>query len=330
MVVRFAPVGLMSSLRWARALAIGLPSLMLVACSGEVGTVPRPFSETFPTGGNAGAANGLGGTGSATGAVGTTGGSGAASGGGAEEPQQYGSVTFISANRSYEELFLAYFHDEPPSSRTRTDCQAWQNDECIARMCPGSTSDRPNTVPDAGTLYLVSSDLQGWAMLVPEADGYYGTAQLEFDNRFFTGGEEISIDASGDEVPEFSVNTVFPEPLRLAAPAPTEGVVAATPGEPLTLTFAAGLEQTHLWAQGSHAAVDALYEFACSLPADAGVVTIPGEALALMPADFEISLYSLRRIEVAAGNYNVVLRFAGNVVDAGETAVSIVVAPTGS
>jgi hypothetical protein len=242
---------------------------------------------------------GGGGGGGSSGGGGGDGGAGDGSSGPLRGGWVFASSNTITASgtdyssASFNASFYQYSGAVAPGS-----CTITTSGSCTLTQCPpagdGGVPVTPN-LPHAGTLTI--SGAKRTFTLSPKADGSYPT---EIDNMkpLYSGGETLTISATGGTAPAFSASVVAPARVRVSAP------VLPAAGQSLVITRASGL--SCVWSGGTVGEVtfgvypqSATSWVNCTFAASAGSGSIPSSLLSKLPGgsgSFNASLRNTTRI----------------------------------
>jgi hypothetical protein len=178
---------------------------------------------------------------------------------------------------------------------------------CSALRCAISADAAP-VMPSAGTITM---RVAGRTVVLSPSDDHTYPAWQDASAALWSGGEELTIEASGAEVPAFSGTLTAPPPLTVRAPALSQS------GAMLSIRRADGLELawdpvefgTVVIALSGVASGGGRAVVTCTFPAGAGVATIPALALAAVEAgggSLTVATRSMQKVEV--GDYAIQLQ----------------------
>lgn len=296
-----------------RSLTLGIATtafvaLALNACSSD----DASSSGSSGTGGAAGSGGGAAGQagtagtsgtggGSGTGGVSGSGGTGGGSGGGAGGDGGSGgnsnfyqggyislmqSVVTVSGTEYASYSFAAGF------SRGEIDgsgsaCDIHEDGPCRVTDCTTQPSDAGTPTYEtvgAGTIQVLGANQP--LSLTPDSGGSY--TAITGQERLWSGGETLTVSASGGEVPAFQETLFAATPVTLSSPS------LPAPGTPMTLSTSGPLHVA--WSGGMGGTVTAMLTrsitgattrsvmLMCTFPATDGAGTVPASAMAAIPA----------------------------------------------
>jgi hypothetical protein len=222
-----------------------------------------------PAAGNAGAANG--------------GGAGATSGGPVDpfSTAPGGTITVASLYYTEAQPVLLIQPSLPYVSGAQgTTCTSTRYGDCVINDCTLGNANAARL--SAGVITVDSAADQIHQFVTPDAQGAYSGTQGKF---VFSGGEALTVSASGGDIPAFAVNTQFPLLLLVdnapAASAATS-VIPAPHTAPLSLSWERGAPGVFFAAQPFN--VTGNVGAACYFDSQAGTGTVPAEVLSAFPA----------------------------------------------
>jgi len=300
--------------------AIGASLLTLVACGGS----DKPSNGTTGAAGESSSGAGTGPTGSAGSGTTSAGSSGAAnsagsagtssSAGSSGQADQTGyngavQVGWIDNGQQFYTSASAVF--SVPGQSTGRTCTTEVIGSCRVNTCMLAT--QPPMVPQAGTITISNGDMFN-ATLMPNGDGGY-TAHSEM-HVLLPGDDNITINASGGDVPAFSSTIIQPLTLLITSPiAATSGEIAWSRNADLPLRFDRGVPEVQLLVQGGATpgvTIDCLY------PSVAGEASIPTSVLKQLPVATILSVFTYKVEGISSGKYAIDLKAFSAAMDPGK------------
>jgi len=245
-----------------------------------------------PIGGSAGAENrGHGGRSGSAGSAGQS-----------SQPGEYKGTIQVgwldNGDQFYTTAQAVFAVPMQPSGRS---CTTQVVDACTVYTCVTST--QPAMVPQAGTITLSNGDMFN-VTLMPNGDGGYSTHSEQ--HVLLPGEDNITISATGGDVPAFSSVLVQPLTLLVNSPAAdTTGVVAWSRDMDLSLKFDRGAANVQLLVQGG-ASPGVTVE--CLFPSQPGEATIPSAALKQLPPGTTLYVFTYKVQSITAGQYAIDLK----------------------
>jgi hypothetical protein len=195
---------------------------------------------------------------------------------------EYGRVWITNAVASQPADLLAQFGGPAPVSSTRNP---------VFGACLGTTLGIKRHFSSAGTLEL--SGRGGPWQLVPNSnDAYHGSASPAW-----APGTSLTIEASGAEVPPFTGSFIIPPALVFDET--RSDLLAAIAGNDDVVLRWNPIDAKNIWV-GVRAGNA---ELSCGFKAKEGIGTIPGAALATLPASRTISSFASNDSELQLGNW---------------------------
>jgi hypothetical protein len=270
-------------------------------------------SRNLPDSAAGGSDGGVGGIGGFSGGGGTSGGGGSA-GSDASAPTLSASVYVQSDTWQgvvgdggvtlNERTYASATFPSLPTCTTQTVMG------CSVRICddtggPDAGADMPMS---AGVIHI---SIAGGvvATLSPEADGSY--QPLHGTQSFWNGGEAVTVQSAGGQVPAFTGVLAAPVRLTVTAPVlPAPGTRLAIPhGQPLQVSWTGqsdGSLQVQVVTSDNH------HTATCRFPVSAGTGSVPPEVLALLPlAEATLVIRGINGVPVRAGDWTVHLATVG-------------------
>lgn len=185
-------------------------------------------------------------------------------------------------------------------------------DRCTILTCDDAGGAPSNAAPAAGTITV---RVAARTVTLAPADDHTYPAFEDPTTAFWSGGETLSIDASGGEVPPFSGTVVAPPSITVTAPdlPPGVGRVLVDRASDLPVTWApiagdAGPSTIEVTISGAGTA-SARAVVTCSFDASAGSAAIPAKALAgIQAGEASLSIATRRATRVIAGDWAVELQ----------------------
>lgn len=300
--------------------AIGTSLLAVVAC----GATDQPSNGTAGGAGQSSSRAGAGPTGSAgsgTNSAGSAGSAGAetsdgtagtsSSAGSAGQADQSGYHGAVQAgwtdngDQFYTSASATFSVPGQPAGRS---CTLEVIGTCRVNTCVEST--RPLMVPQAGTITLSNGDMFN-ATLMPNGDGGY-SAHSE-SHVLLPGDDNITINASGGDVPAFSSTFIQPLTLLITSPiASSTGDLAWSRNADLPLKWDRGVPKVQLLVEGGAnlgVTVD------CLFPSEAGEASIPAAVLKQLPPATTLFVYTFKVQSITAGKYAIDLKAFASAMD---------------
>jgi len=322
-----------------RVFIFGAAALTLVACYGTSGDDDGNAEGNAGAGGSSGSA-GNGGSGNAAGSGGSaaaggaaaTGGSGGASGagnGGSSGASAAGGASGAAGSsgsaggdtRGTGQVTVLTLVNYPSPGLGITSLSAnFQRAGAAPAQCPvteygpcsySSCDPSVNTDPvDAGTITATSTEAAFAQAIVPLDGTYAGYSEAD---SVFLGEESISFSAAGGVVPAFQATLPYPLLLLLTAPAIPEGesIVTVARDRDLTLSWDRGTTDVLFQLQSAASGNSSLI---CSEFSEVGSMLVPSAALAAFSSGTRLTLFTIGRVPVSAGDYDVMVVAAGAVV----------------
>lgn len=311
--------------------------------SGATGSGGSGATAGTAGGGNAagvGGTAGNAGTSATAGVSGTTSPAGGASGAGGEGGGGAGGEAPVMENPPGGQITISNIGYNDGNQTTQTSAAFWRASvpsnapnpcevrtygSCTVETCPSTPPDPPppptTAAPGAGTVSLTATAVSYAKTLGPNAG--YGAYGSDVDNTVrFTGGESVSISATGGEIPAFSASMAMPVPLVITNELPardTNGGIPLDVEEDLVLDFTGGMPGVVVQVQGltGQSGGPTQSTLSCFFESEPGTLTIPTGALTPLGPRAIVVFFTLRRSTLVAGDYNVLLVF-GKDVDAGD------------
>ena len=256
--------------------------------------------------------------GSGAGSSGVSGSGGAAGSAGGTSPSKTGQVVFSAYVASQPHL-IASFSDLP--SEAGQHCVDTDLDGCSITHCDDSAPVVPAIRPTAGTITLTSPNVSGSAVLVPGADGSYGSPKATFST-IFVGEEVISFRASGGAVPAFENELTMPLALLRSEPyvdnSDTHTRLQIPSTRDLKLTWTRGAPDVWLILDARGARLDgkpgtaSLY---CAFPSEAGTGTVRSSLLQQLEQEVLMRNLTVLIKRTTVGDYAVTLATTFEVYD---------------
>jgi hypothetical protein len=214
---------------------------------------------------------------------------------------EYGYVFARSDNAAGAKLseLVANLYTQPYSGLS---CTTTVSGACKLEVCVAPPPAPP--FASAGTLTLTGGTHT--LTVAPMANGSYSQL-VDATQTLWSGGETLTLTASGATVPAFSTSVTAPAPIVVAAPAAPAGGAKLTVSRSSDLTFT--------WTGGGGATVgggiSAVYgstaeSVTCTVPASAGTFTLPASLIAQLPASpTGVGLFasSWTEAEVVSGSF---------------------------
>lgn len=282
---------------------IGVLLLAVVACGGtdHANNGAAGAAGESSSGAGVGATGLAGSAGAATsaGAAGTS--SSAGSAGQADESGYHGTVQVGWTDNGTQFRTLASATFSVPGQSTGRSCTTEVIGTCRVLTCMEAT--QPQMVPQAGTITISNGDMFN-ATLMPNGDGGY-SAHSE-THVLLPGDDNITINASGGDVPAFSSTIIQPLTLLITSPiASSTGELAWSRNADLPLKWDRGVPKVQLLVQGG---VTPGVTVACLFPSEAGEASIPTTVLKQVPAATILSIFTYKVESITAGQYAIELK----------------------
>ena len=160
-----------------------------------------------------------------------------------------------------------------------TGCTQTVVGDCTVVVCSASAAPPP-TLPQlysAGAI-TVTGGLYGVNTL-PAADGSY--AELDSANPLWSGGEPLTVAASGDVVPAFNLTLRAPRPLVVRTPSSSSSI-AIDRTQDLAIRWDPSTDGVDITI-GADGSGDTSGYVLCSVPSEPGGYTLPSSLLAQLP-----------------------------------------------
>jgi hypothetical protein len=192
------------------------------------------------------------------------------------------------------------------SARSSTrECAKTTHGACEVLDCSGAND---VTLSSAGTLSVATADERFQQSIEPDTDGAYVFGEPAL---LFLDGDSVTVAASGEAVPAFTIDAPFPPTFQAVEPLLTESENTLPIGhqEDLTVRVAGGTPGVVLQAElrGTRATMR------CSAPDGSEEVVLPASALEAAGGGV-IELRSLTRATARAGAYDVTLMLLAGVM----------------
>jgi hypothetical protein len=167
---------------------------------------------------------------------------------------------------------------------------------CTVSTCTGSAA---TPAPQAGAI-TVSDGAKFNASLTPSTDGTYAVSGAP--NILLPGGEMVTVNAAGGDIPAFS--GAIEQPLTLLVTSPTDassGTFSWPRANDLNFSFDRGTVGVELEVQVAIAGKS----LTCHFASQAGMATVPTAALSELPVGVTLDVFTSATKRVQAGNYSV-------------------------
>lgn len=207
---------------------------------------------------------------------------------------------------------------------TDPSCSVTSEGPCTVTVCKQRDGGAPSlpVYASAGRVRFTGGKPSAEVAVMPDEMRRYTGVFEPYDGAPLLGGEAIELEASGADVPAFSVAATYPALLTLATPSP------AAPG-PITVRRDRDLEMS--WSRGAPGvsleisilagSVGDNRRTTCRLPSESGRGSIPASVLSPFPAgtDLDVLTWATRKQKV--GDFDVELVVAGEVFAGATNAV---------
>ena len=188
-----------------------------------------------------------------------------------------------------------------PNQASALSCTTEVFGPCRVNTCVSAVA--APAMPQAGVISVSNGEMFS-ATLTPNSDGSYpGFSETGIS---LPGEDQITISATGGDVPAFSGIIVQPLALLITAPvADSNGEVSWSRDTDLAVKFERGVPKIQLVIQGG-ASPGAL--LGCTFPSETGLASIPAAALQAMPLGTRLTFFTYHAEPITAGEYTIVLK----------------------